>query len=97
MCLWSVLLIGWWAEWHVSFSFELINKLFSGDNGGMVVAVAGGKICILFGELSGLHANCCKGWCHNKPLLQGWLPPKRQKDTEPSDAPLFPSAFAAAL
>lgn len=40
-----------------------------------MIAVSRGKVCVLLGELRGLHANCRKGRCHNDLLLWRWPSP----------------------
>lgn len=60
---------------HPPTLLKLIPKLLPADEGGLVVAVPGGKVLVLLGELPGLHAHCCKGWGHHDLLLRRRPPP----------------------
>ena len=87
-------------KWRLDFFLcpllELIPKLRSADKRGLVIAVPRGKVCVLLGELCGLHANCCKGRCHHDLLLGRWPSPANREAEAPA-SPLVCHPLAAVL
>lgn len=59
-----------------------------------MIAVSRGKVCVLLGELRGLHANCRKGRCHNDLLLWRWPSPA---NTEAEARPVSSHAPGCAM
>lgn len=75
---------------------ELMPELLPADKRGLVIAVPRGKVCVLLGELHGLHANCCKGWCHHD-LLLGRRPSPANRAAEVPASHLVCCPLAAVL
>lgn len=51
-----------------------------GDEGGVMVTIAKGKVCIFLCQLLGLHANGGQRGCHHDLILKGPLPKEREAD-----------------